>query len=126
MAVPNSARVGAGRTTRGACAATAACSGVMVWCIGAVSGESAAVRDDLLVIADCSLVLGRRSVFISLVLDFARSGGRRARLAPDDSTRAAPSGKVKDKRQKAKDKGKDEKKRGPRPSSWTRASPFSM
>jgi hypothetical protein len=37
--------------------------------------------------ADCSLVLGRRSVFISLVLDFARSGGRRARLALDDSTR---------------------------------------
>jgi len=59
--------------------------------MGAVSGESAggrgAVNDDLLVMADCSLVLGRRSVFI--LNSFSPPdvlGGARARLKRDDST----------------------------------------
>jgi hypothetical protein len=52
--------------------------------------------------ADCSLVLGRRSVFIILALDFVRAG----RGAPDDLhamiARADRTGKAKVKRQKAK------------------------
>jgi hypothetical protein len=51
--------------------------------------------------ADCSLVLGRRSVFISLVL----ADGRAGRGAPDLGlmiARAARAGKVKVKRQRAK------------------------
>jgi hypothetical protein len=60
--------------------------------MGAVSGESdavvrGAVNDDLLVMADCSLVLGRRSVFILTFSPSRAPGGIRARLEPDDSTR---------------------------------------
>src|SRR6185295_17958290 len=99
----NSAAVGAGRMTRGACATTAACSGVMVWCMGAVSGESAggrgAVNDDLLVMADCSLVLGRRSVFI---LTCSRLRARREGYARDLSQMIARA----DRRWTKKDEGR--------------------
>src|ERR1043165_1647094 len=72
----NSAGVGwrwvaAATAARGSCVACRACSGVMVWWMGAVSGASGvdAVRAGWTVLvcaAGCSLVLGRRSVFIFL------------------------------------------------------------
>src|SRR3712207_9131316 len=92
----NSAALGAGRVTRGACAAAAACSGVMVWCMGAVSGESAddagraAVKVFLPLMADCSLVLGRRSVFILTRLASGSAGRDLLPTCVDDSTRGPP------------------------------------